>query len=47
MCIPVGGQYAVQYLTTVEKPEEGSITMRKTLPVRFVPLTRGDGEPWQ
>jgi protein-L-isoaspartate(D-aspartate) O-methyltransferase len=47
MCIPVGGQYAVQYLTMVEKSEDGSITMRKTLPVRFVPLTRGDGEPWQ
>jgi protein-L-isoaspartate(D-aspartate) O-methyltransferase len=47
MCIPVGGQYAVQYLTMVEKSEKGSITMRKTLPVRFVPLTRGDGEPWQ
>jgi len=40
MCIPVGGQYAVQYLTMVEKSEEGRITMRKTLPVRFVPLTR-------
>jgi protein-L-isoaspartate(D-aspartate) O-methyltransferase len=47
MCIPVGGQYAVQYLTMVEKSEEGSVTMRKTLPVRFVPLTRGNGEPWQ
>jgi protein-L-isoaspartate(D-aspartate) O-methyltransferase len=47
MCIPVGGQYVVQYLTMVEKAEDGSITMRKTLPVRFVPLTRGDGEPWQ
>ena len=40
MCIPVGGQYTVQYLTLVEKSEEGSITMRKVLPVRFVPLTR-------
>jgi len=42
MCIPVGGQYTVQYLTMVEKSEEGSVTMRKTLPVRFVPLTRAD-----
>ena len=40
MCIPVGGQYAVQSLTLVEKSEEGKITMRKMLPVRFVPLTR-------
>jgi protein-L-isoaspartate(D-aspartate) O-methyltransferase len=47
MCIPVGAQYAVQYLTMVEKSGEGSITMRKTLPVAFVPLTRGDGEPRQ
>jgi len=40
MCIPVGGQYAVQYLTLVEKAEDGRVTMRKELPVRFVPLTR-------
>jgi protein-L-isoaspartate(D-aspartate) O-methyltransferase len=40
MCIPVGGQYAVQYLTFIEKSEAGKITMRKMLPVRFVPLTR-------
>ncbi len=40
MCIPVGGQYAVQYLTLVEKSEQGNIKMRKVLPVRFVPLTR-------
>ncbi len=40
MCIPVGGQYTVQYLTMVEKSETGEISMRKMLPVRFVPLTR-------
>jgi protein-L-isoaspartate(D-aspartate) O-methyltransferase len=40
MCIPVGGQYSVQYLTLVEKGEDGGVTMRKELPVRFVPLTR-------
>ena len=40
MCIPVGGQYTVQYLTMVEKTKAGKIRMRKTLPVRFVPLTR-------
>jgi protein-L-isoaspartate(D-aspartate) O-methyltransferase len=47
MCIPVGAQYTVQYLTMVEKSAEGAITMRKILPVAFVPLTRGDGEPRQ
>jgi protein-L-isoaspartate(D-aspartate) O-methyltransferase len=41
MCLPVGGHYAVQYLTMVEKSQEGRITMRKELPVRFVPMTRG------
>jgi protein-L-isoaspartate(D-aspartate) O-methyltransferase len=40
ICIPVGGQYAVQYLTLVEKSKEGKIKMKKVLPVRFVPLTR-------
>jgi len=40
MCIPVGGHYAVQYLTMVEKSEGGTITMKKTIPVRFVPLVR-------
>ncbi|MBN2033358.1 MAG: protein-L-isoaspartate(D-aspartate) O-methyltransferase [Deltaproteobacteria bacterium] len=40
MCIPVGGQYTVQYLTTVEKPQEGAITMKKSIPVRFVPLVQ-------
>ena len=40
MCIPVGGLYAVQYLTLIEKSIKGDITMRKLLPVRFVPLTR-------
>lgn len=43
MCIPVGGQYRVQYLTLVEKSETGQITMKKILPVRFVPLT-GSGD---
>jgi protein-L-isoaspartate(D-aspartate) O-methyltransferase len=44
MCIPVGGQYTVQYLTMVEKSESGEITMRKSIPVRFVPFTRGAQE---
>jgi protein-L-isoaspartate(D-aspartate) O-methyltransferase len=44
MCIPVGAAYSVQYLTMVEKSETGTITMRKSIPVRFVPLTRSGGE---
>ena len=44
MCIPVGAAYAVQYLTMVEKSEAGTITMRKSIPVRFVPLTRTGNE---
>jgi protein-L-isoaspartate(D-aspartate) O-methyltransferase len=44
MCIPVGAAYAVQYLTMVEKSETGAITMRKSIPVRFVPLTRSGKE---
>lgn len=40
MCIPVGSPYAVQYLTLVKKASNGEITLRKELPVRFVPLTR-------
>jgi protein-L-isoaspartate(D-aspartate) O-methyltransferase len=47
MCIPVGAQYTVQYLTMIEKSEAGAITMRKSLPVGFVPFTRGNGEPRQ
>lgn len=40
ICIPVGGAYAIQYLTMVEKSADNKITMKKVLPVRFVPLTR-------
>ncbi|MHB1348368.1 MAG: protein-L-isoaspartate(D-aspartate) O-methyltransferase [Desulfobulbaceae bacterium] len=39
MIIPVGSPYHVQHLTLVEK-EQGRITTRKLLPVRFVPLRR-------
>ena len=39
MCIPVGGQYTTQYLTLVEKSDTGKITMKKILPVQFVPMT--------
>jgi protein-L-isoaspartate(D-aspartate) O-methyltransferase len=41
MVIPVGSSFAVQHLMIVEKDEAGRVRTRQTLPVRFVPLTRG------
>ena len=41
MIIPVGGGFALQLLMLVEKDVDGSVRTRQTLPVRFVPLTRG------
>jgi protein-L-isoaspartate(D-aspartate) O-methyltransferase len=41
MVIPVGGGFALQHLMLVEKDESGRVRTRQTLPVRFVPLTRG------
>ncbi|TAN85787.1 MAG: protein-L-isoaspartate(D-aspartate) O-methyltransferase [Gallionella sp.] len=41
MVIPLGSQFMVQYLMLVEKQQDGSVTNRQILPVRFVPLTGG------
>jgi protein-L-isoaspartate(D-aspartate) O-methyltransferase len=41
MVIPVGGGFALQHLMLVEKDEGSRVRTRQTLPVRFVPLTRG------
>jgi protein-L-isoaspartate(D-aspartate) O-methyltransferase len=41
MAIPVGGAFAIQHLTLVEKTPEGRVRAQQLLPVRFVPLTRG------
>jgi len=41
MVIPLGTQFMTQYLMLVEKQQDGSVTNRQTLPVRFVPLTGG------
>ena len=41
MVIPVGGPFFVQQLMLVEKREDGTVTSRQLLPVRFVPLTGG------
>ncbi len=40
MVIPVGGSQDVQQLLVVEKQPDDTATTRRTLPVRFVPLTR-------
>ena len=42
MTIPVGSSFAFQYLMIVEMNADGHVTTRQTLPVSFVPLTRGD-----
>ena len=39
MVIPLGTQFMTQYLMLVEKQQDGSVTTRQMLPVRFVPLT--------
>ncbi|MGB5082595.1 MAG: protein-L-isoaspartate(D-aspartate) O-methyltransferase [Burkholderiales bacterium] len=43
MVIPVGGSSDVQQLLLVEKQADGRTTTKRTLPVRFVPLTRDPG----
>jgi protein-L-isoaspartate(D-aspartate) O-methyltransferase len=39
MVIPVGAPFLAQHLLLVEKRDDGTITTRQVLPVRFVPLT--------
>jgi protein-L-isoaspartate(D-aspartate) O-methyltransferase len=41
MVIPVGGRFLTQQLVLVEKAEDGKVTTKHMLPVRFVPLTGG------
>jgi protein-L-isoaspartate(D-aspartate) O-methyltransferase len=41
MVIPVGTRFLVQELLMVVKADDGSVTTRQLLPVRFVPLTGG------
>ena len=40
MVIPVGGEGGVQFLHVMVKQADGSISTQRSLPVRFVPLTR-------
>jgi protein-L-isoaspartate(D-aspartate) O-methyltransferase len=41
MVIPVGTSFLTQQLVLVRKEQDGSVTTRQILPVRFVPLTGG------
>ena len=41
LVIPVGEPFAVQLLLLVRKQENGEVSARQILPVRFVPLTGG------
>lgn len=41
MVIPLGSRFAVQSLMLVEKDQDGTVSNRQILPVRFVPLTGG------
>jgi protein-L-isoaspartate(D-aspartate) O-methyltransferase len=43
MVIPAGGSYERQDLLLVEKRPDGTSAVKRTLPVRFVPLTRARG----
>ena len=42
MIIPVGGEAEVQFLHVMVKRADGSISTQRSLPVRFVPLTRSN-----
>jgi protein-L-isoaspartate(D-aspartate) O-methyltransferase len=41
MVIPVGPPLQVQSLMLIEKRQDGSVTQRNLMAVRFVPLTGG------
>jgi protein-L-isoaspartate(D-aspartate) O-methyltransferase len=40
MVIPVGGRFATQFLTLVEKSAAGEVSAQQLMPVMFVPFTR-------
>ncbi len=42
MIVPVGEQAEVQILKQVDRATDGTLSVRDILPVRFVPLTRGE-----
>ncbi|MEX2224286.1 MAG: protein-L-isoaspartate O-methyltransferase, partial [Candidatus Rokuibacteriota bacterium] len=43
MVIPAGPSSGSQYLLLVDKQADGTVTTKRTLPVRFVPFTRERG----
>jgi protein-L-isoaspartate(D-aspartate) O-methyltransferase len=45
MILPVGGEADSQVLRLVERGNDGTMSVRDLLPVRFVPLRHGGGEP--
>ena len=42
MLIPIGGPFSVQHLVLIEKDQDGRVSSRSLMAVRFVPLTRKD-----
>lgn len=42
LILPLGDPFSSQVLTVVEKSADGEMSSRQILPVRFVPLTRGE-----
>jgi len=42
MVIPIGEEDSIQYLMLIEKDADGKVHRRPLMPVRFVPLLRGD-----
>ena len=42
MVVPVGADSEVQFLQVIVKRADGSVSTQRSLPVRFVPLTRSD-----
>jgi protein-L-isoaspartate(D-aspartate) O-methyltransferase len=42
MVIPVDSSFLGQDLLIVEKDENGKVSIKKTIPVRFVPLVEGE-----
>ena len=39
MILPYGSPYGFQYLVLITKDDEGNLSKRSVMPVRFVPMT--------
>ena len=42
MVVPIGKQHGIQYLWVITKQKDGTIVKDKVLPVRFVPMVKGE-----